>query len=466
MNIELSNNQEIVSVIGLGFVGAATAVAIANAKDSSGENQFHVIGIDAPTPQGIERIKSINRGEFPFITVDSKLKSALTNAIKNDNLFATEKKDALKKSSITLVCVNLDVNESNGHVSVDLTNMKEIIRELGYNMPSGSLIIIQTTVPPGTCIEIFEPIIKDCLKERKLPENDILLAHSYERVMPGKNYLDSIVNFWRVYSGNISKAADKCNNFLSKIINVEKYPLTRLDSTTASETAKVLENSYRAVNIAFIEEWSRYAENIGIDLFPVLDAIRVRPTHSNIMYPGFGVGGYCLTKDPLFGKISATEIFNLTEKNFPFSTQAIQTNDNMPLHVIRKMKRIIGGNIEGKKILLLGVTYRQNIGDTRNSPAAVFVSKVTEEGAEIFLHDPLINYWPEMDMKINQELPEPSVFDAVIFTVAHSFYRELDINSWIGDSDVTLIDANNVLTEKQRQSLSESKSFLYSVGRG
>ena len=220
------------------------------------------------------------------------------------------------------------------------------------------------------------------------------------------------------------------------------------------------------MNIAFIEEWSKFSEDIGVDLFHVIDAIRLRPTHSNIMYPGFGVGGYCLTKDPLLGKVAAEEIVDTAEKSFPFSSQAVKTNNDMPLNTFDKLKKIIGGSFEEKKLMLLGVTYREDIGDTRNSPAEVFVSKVIEEGAEIFLHDPLINYWAEMDMKISQELPMPSAFDAVIFTVAHSFYRELDIINWIGGSNVNIVDANNVLTEKQRQSLYKSKSFIYSVGRG
>lgn len=127
--------------------------------------------------------------------------------------------------------------------------------------------------------------------------------------MPGSHYLDSIVNYWRVYSGVTKESADRCMHFLQSVINTEEYPLTQLSSTTASETAKVLENSYRALNIAFMEEWGRFAEEIGINMFEIVEAIRKRPTHANIMKPGFGVGGYCLTKDPLFVKIGAEKFF-------------------------------------------------------------------------------------------------------------------------------------------------------------
>ena len=114
--------------------------------------------------------------------------------------------------------------------------------------------------------------------------------------MPGKNYFDSIINYWRVYAGIDKKSADRCERFLSKIINIKDYPLSRLKNTISSECGKVLENSYRAVNIAFMEEWGRFAEDANIDIYEIVKSIRLRPTHQNIRQPGFGVGGYCLTK--------------------------------------------------------------------------------------------------------------------------------------------------------------------------
>ena len=121
--------------------------------------------------------------------------------------------------------------------------------------------------------------------------------------MPGKNYLDSLINAQRVYAGLNKRSESSCKKFFSKIINTKKYPLQKLNSIEECETAKLLENSYRAINIAFIEEWGIFAENIGVNLFEVLNAIKIRPTHSNIRKPGLGVGGYCLTKDPLMGYV-------------------------------------------------------------------------------------------------------------------------------------------------------------------
>ena len=125
---------------------------------------------------------------------------------------------------------------------------------------------------------------------------DPLLAHSFERVMPGKNYVASIRDFWRVCSGVNEEATRRVVKFLKEVINTEKYPLTVLDRPIESETAKIVENSFRATILAFLDEWSLFAEQNGVDLIKVINAIKVRPTHSNIIFPGPGIGGYCLPK--------------------------------------------------------------------------------------------------------------------------------------------------------------------------
>ena len=172
------------------------------------------------------------------------------------------------------------------------------------------LILVETTVPPGTCKNIVYPILQKKFKERGLSTNLLKVAHSYERVMPGPDYINSIRNYPRVYSGINEKSANAAESFLKTIIDTSICELTRLESTTATEMAKVLENSYRASNIAFAVEWSRFAEEAGVNLWEVVNAIRVRKTHSNLMYPGIGVGGYCLTKDPLLASWARMNFLN------------------------------------------------------------------------------------------------------------------------------------------------------------
>ena len=222
-------------------------------------------------------------------------------------------------ADIIIVDINLDIDHREETPRIELAGFRNALRSIFSRAKEGCLVLIETTVPPGTCENIVVPIKSKELSKRGLAKDAVLLAHSYERVMPGKSYLDSIKNYWRVFSGETPIAAEVCEEFLGSVINTRDYPLTQLKSMTASETAKVMENTYRAVNIAFIDEWTKYAENVGIDIFEVIDAIRSRPTHANIMSPGLGVGGYCLTKDPAFTPAAMRQIFKTGGDSFPFS---------------------------------------------------------------------------------------------------------------------------------------------------
>lgn len=333
-------------------------------------------------------------------------------------------------------------------------------------MKPESLIIITTTVPPGTCEKIVLPILKNGLQSRELPFENIHLTFSYERVMPGKNYLNSITHFWRVYAGNSTEAANACEDFLSHFINVSEFPLTRLNSLRAAELGKVLENSYRAMTIAFMEEWGRFAEAVDIDLYEVISAIRVRPTHSNMRQPGFGVGGYCLTKDPLLAELSAKEIFDLPEIKFPFSMQAIAVNEQMPLVSLNKLRIHFGGTLKNKRILLMGVSYRHDVGDTRYSPAQIFIEAALLEGAHISCHDPLVHDWKELNIKPHQELPDPIEFNAIMFSVPHDEYREIDFSVWLGNHRPLIFDAGNILMAWQREIIHKMGCHIIYIGRG
>jgi UDP-N-acetyl-D-glucosamine dehydrogenase len=329
------------------------------------------------------------------------------------------------------------------------------------------LVVIETTVPPGACAKVVAPELAGCFLRRGLAEDGFLLAHSYERVMPGEHYLASITDYWRVYSGHTDAAADACAHFLSTFINVADYPLTRLDSTTASETAKLMENSFRAVNIAFVEEWARFAEAVGVDLFQVVAAIRKRPTHNNIRQPGFGVGGYCLTKDPLLPGVAARDIFGRPDLDFPFSEQAVQTNHKMPLVSLKALENLLG-NLARKRILILGVAYRQDVADTRYSPAQTFAVAARQCGAEILAHDPLVEYWPEMDMRVERgQLPPASSVDAVVFCVPHKAYRQLDLARWLGDgARPAVLDTIGLLDEHQWAAVRAAGSLHAAIGKG
>ena len=458
--------RPLVVIQGLGFVGAAMATAVASACDDEDNPVFNVCGLDLANPLGLERVANFNRGSFPFECQDPHLPVAFNEAVISGNMLATADPEILREAAVAIVDINLDLNREGAEPSVDFTNFRSAIATLGAYLPAGALILVETTVPPGTCEKVVAPELQAALVRRGLAEDAILLAHSYERVMPGREYLSSIINFPRVYPSASEQGADAADAFLSKVINVKDYPLTRLGSTTASESAKVLENSYRATNIAFMEEWGRFAEAAGFDLFEVIDAIRMRPTHNNIRQPGFGVGGYCLTKDPLFALVAARTVLDLPQLDFPFCRMAVETNERMPMVTLDKIKALFDGNLKGRRILLLGVSYRQDVGDTRYSPSQVFWEEAAALGAELEAYDPYVPYWEELDRKLPAELPAPDGFDALVFCVPHHQFVEIQVETWLKNSCPLVVDANHVLGPEQRAAFAARGCNLISIGRG
>lgn len=453
-----------VAILGLGFVGAAMAAAVSNASKRN-IPIYDVIGIDRPTELGKKRVDSINNGIFPFETTDIELKNAISKAHEYGNIYCATSHLLIAEADYIVVDINLDIQYQNdGTPYLDLSAFKEAVSSIGENMKPDALIVVETTVPPGTCEKVVLPLIDKEFKKRGINSTPNI-AHSYERVMPGKQYYNSIINFWRVYSGINKASADLCEKFLRSFIHTDNFPLTRLKTTTASETAKVLENSYRAANIAFMEEWGRFAEQVGIDIFEVINAIRMRPTHSNIRQPGFGVGGYCLTKDPYFAKLAAKDLFGLNNLDFPFCTKAVSLNKKMPLVTLDALEKALGG-LAGRKILVLGVSYRQDVGDTRYSPTEIFALKAISSGAELVFHDPLVTFWPELKTEVIQTYPEPKEFDTLLFTVGHKAYQDIDIPKWLNGAKPLIFDANNVLTEKQIATIQAYGCPLKMIGRG
>ena len=473
LDVLVNSGRPVVCVQGLGFVGSAMAIAIANATasahgDSHGDGPplYTVIGVDLPSDAGRHRVSCIRRGEMPFPGGDLKMDEALARAHAAGNLTATDDPEVFRLADIVLVDINLDIDWSVPEPEVHFGPLEHAIDDLGARLRPGTLIIVETTVPPGTCERVIAPRLAAALEARGLPAGAVLLAHSYERVMPGAQYYSSIVDYWRVYAGLTEEAADRCEQFLRTVINVDAYPLTRLGSTTASETAKVLENAYRATTIAFMEEWGRFAEAVGIDMFEIVAAIRKRPTHANIRQPGFGVGGYCLTKDPLFGSVAARTLFDRPDLTFPFSTEAVRINSVMPLVVLGKLRERFAGVLTGRRILLLGISYREDIGDTRHSPSQIFVEAAEGEGATLTAHDPLDSHSQELDRPVLADLPDARDFDAVVLTQPSDAYRHLDIARWLDGTGVTVFDANNVLTDSQRSGLHALGLDVISIGRG
>jgi len=468
--IALHPGKKVVVVQGLGFVGSVMGLVVANALTE----EYAVIGIDLPNPASYWKIRSINEGVFPVIASDPKIDLYYQNALQKKNYYATYDSHAYRKADVVVVDINLDVkkqasdkNSPEGY-SVDLTPFKKAIEAIGNNCKEDVLVLVETTVPPGTAQKIVQPILENCLTKRGLATDKIKVGHSYERVMPGPKYIDSIQNFYRVFAGTDEKSAEAVESFLRTVIRTDEYPLTRLGNTNATEMAKVLENSYRAMNIAFMVEWSRFAEEAGVDIYEVVNAIRMRPTHKNIMLPGLGVGGYCLTKDPLLASWARMNLFGSEEK-LGQSEKGVHINDKMPMYAFDFLQSQYNGSLQGKKVLLLGVSYLNDVGDTRYTPVEGFYDHLALEGCEITLHDPHVKYWEEKDTWINQQLDEllRLSYDIIVVTTGHKDYRNnVSLIQKIMQQPACLIyDTIGVLSNEEIKSLSE-KHIVKVIGRG
>jgi nucleotide sugar dehydrogenase len=492
--------HEIVVVMGLGFVGAVMAAVVADVHDGKGDPIKFVIGMQRPSTRSYWKIPYINNGVSPIEAEDPEVASMISRCVKQKKtLTATFTYDALKLADIVIVDVQCDyLKESLGNVRdgrADMEALEESLEIIGWKINPETLVLIETTVAPGTTEQVAYPIIKKTFRKRDI-RSDPLLAHSFERVMPGKNYVSSIRDFWRVCSGINEEATRRVEKFLKEVIHTEKYPLTILDRPIESETAKIVENSFRATILAFLDEWSLFAERNGVDLIKVIEAIKVRPTHSNMIFPGPGIGGYCLPKDGGLGFWAYRHIHGFEDDIFKITPLAIDINDTRALRVAqlaRDALRNMGRPIASAEILVLGASYREDLGDTRYSGSELIVRRLTEMGAELRVHDPYVLHWWEFekqdeypasshsmkrffrgqeklkDLNIEQDLKKAlHGTDAVIFAVRHKHYLHLDPDEVVKNAGgpIVVIDCFGILDDNRIKRYFELGCEVKGLGRG
>jgi len=490
--------KEVVVVLGVGFVGAVMASIVADTEIDGVPGKF-VIGCDLPLPGSFWKIPIINEGKPPVKAEDPEVDQIIyRTVIEKKTLTATWNNDCLTFADVVVIDVQCDFHKQElGNMRSGETDMEALeaaIKTIGEKIPAHCLTLIETTVAPGTTELIAWPILKKEFRKRGI-QTLPLLAHSFERVMPGRNYVSSIRDFWRVCSGCNTEARERVKKFLSEVINVKDYPLTVMDRPIESETTKIVENSYRASILAFMNEWSLFSERNGVDLVKVYKAIKMRPTHSNIMFPGPGVGGYCLPKDGGLGYWAYKHIlgFNDGDEVFKITPSAIDINDTRALHVAemtRDALRNIDIHIAGSDVLVCGASYRQDVGDTRYSGSELVVRRIKELGAEIRVHDPYVINWVELEqqntwklswkrffrrqddinqVKVQKDLAKAlSGVEAVIFAVPHQEYLDLDpdkIVEWAG-GPIAIIDCFAILDDQKIKRFFELGCEVKGLGRG
>jgi len=493
--------REIVVVMGLGFVGAVMAAVVADSVDKeTGEPNKFVIGMQRPSTRSFWKIPLFNKGISPMSSEDPAVQQLIERGVKERNtLTATYSYDVLKLADVLVVDVQCDfVKEELGNLHsghAEISAIEESFKVIGNLIEPTCLVLIETTVPPGTTEYIAYPIIKMAFKKRGIGEEP-LIAHSFERVMPGREYVNSIRNYWRVCSGINKESEQRIVRFLSDVLDIDNYPLTVLDRPIESETCKIVENSYRATILAFLDEWSLFAETNGIDLIKVINAIKVRPTHSNIIFPGPGIGGYCLPKDGGLGLWAYRHLLGFETDIFKITPEAININDTRALHaaqLVRDALRNMGKIVAAAQITILGVSYREDVGDTRYSGSELVVRKLSEMGAEIKVHDPYVEHWWEFesqetypavgesrsrffrnqehlkDLRICPDLAEAMQgSDAVVLAVRHKDYLELEPDAMVSmaGEPLAVVDCFGILDDKKIERFFELGCEVKGLGRG
>jgi len=494
--------KEIVVVMGVGFVGAVMAAIVADTVDKKGRSSKFVIGCQRPSPRSYWKIALLNRGESPVKAEDPEVDQIISRCVlEKKTLTATFHSDCLKFADCVVVDVQCDYAKQHlGDMrtgEADMAALEATMRTIGQKVQPKCLVLIETTVAPGTTEFVAWPIMKKVFAARGIKSTP-LLAHSFERVMPGRQYVQSIRDFWRVCSGCNPEARRRVEKFLREVLNTKDFPLTVMDRPIESETTKIVENSYRATILAFLNEWSLFAERNGVDLIKVIQAIKMRPTHNNIIFPGPGIGGYCLPKDGGLGYWAYKHILGFEDGDtvFKLTPTAIDVNDTRGLHVAeltRDALRNMGHYIAGADVLICGASYRQDVGDTRYSGSEMVVRKLTEMGAEMRVHDPYVAHWYELEVqdtypapghswkrffrnqeelaaiRVQQDLKSAlKDAEAVIFAVPHEPYTELspeDVVNWAG-KPLAVVDCYGMLPDDKIRRYFELGCEVKALGRG
>ncbi len=392
----IASRSATIGVIGLGYVGLSVASALSAAG-------FRVIGIDIK----LDRVAKINAGGCPIEGKEPELPELLAKVTANKKLTATNDYGELAKCDVVLIDVDTPVATDH---RPRFESLRAACRELGKVMKPGALVIVESTIAPGTCDRVVAPLLERA-SGRKLNEG-FFLGHCPERVMPGR-LLRNLRELSRVCGGSTQETSDAMVALYRTIVEGK---LDKSDLVTA-ELVKTAENTYRDVNIAFANELGLICEAVGADFRRVRELVNESPGR-NVLLAGAGVGGHCIPKDPW---LLVHDVAGFTPR---LIAAARAVNDAMPLHTARLVEDAleeVGKSVYGAKLAVLGFAYLENSDDTRNSPTEALVEHLTNWGATVQIHDPWV---PEYDRPIIDVVRGA---DAIVIMVSHDEYKSLDL---------------------------------------
>lgn len=402
---KILNKTATVGVVGLGYVGLPLAVAHAKAG-------FSVIGVDYDP----EKISAISRG---ISYIPDVLQENLAEVVAKGRLRGVTEHSALRDADVICIAVPTPLTR---HKDPDLSYIEDAGRKLASIVHPGQLIVLESTTYPGTTEEVLVPLLT---APQAWPErSEFFVAFSPERVDPG-NATYRTENTPKLVAG-----VDPIATALAKIFYEQSIAqVIAVSSPRVAEMAKVFENTYRAVNIALVNEMAMLCDKMDLSVWEVLDAAGTKPFGIQIFHPGPGVGGHCIPLDPFYLAWKARE-FNVPTR---FIDLAGQINGSMPAFVVEKLQRFLSGfhkkPLAGSKVLLIGVAYKRDTSDARESPSLLVWGELLKRGVEVFFHDPWVPRvepeWVTPSLRGPQlsEVLQPDVLasvDAVLVTTDHT----------------------------------------------
>jgi UDP-N-acetyl-D-glucosamine dehydrogenase len=378
--------NKIVSIIGLGYVGLPLAVAIA-------KSGITVVGVDTD----IAKVSLINQGTSPIADVSN---SELLLALKNQNMLVTADFSTIQSSEIVIICVPTPL--TNDH-RPDLSYLDNAIKSIAQHISSGTLLIIESTVAPMSTRNYIIPLLQ---RYASVKISDLDIAYSPERIDP-LNQRWNVVTTPKLVGGLNQKSTERAINFYRNFVDT----VVECESLEVAESAKVLENSFRLINISFINEFSIFCNRIGIDVNAVISAAATKPYGFMSFSPGIGAGGHCIPVDPIYLATAARSVGAPTS----FIDLADKVNQDIPQGIVR-LAEVKLGVLKGSRILVIGVAYKPNLSDVRESPAIKLISILQHHGAHVSWHDDLVKEWIG-----SKSVPLDNNFDLAILATPHDY---------------------------------------------
>ena len=408
-----------VVVIGLGYVGLPLVVEAMKVG-------FHVVGVDSSETV----VDVLNQGRSHIDDVDD----SDVRKIVSKGFIATTSASCIATAEVVIICVPTPLD---GELGPNLRAVEDAAREIAKQLQSGQLVVLESTTYPGTTEEVLVPILES---SGLIAGQDFYVAYSPERIDPG-NARFTLRNTPKVVGGVTPLCTERAVDFYSRVVD----EVVVSGGVKEAEMTKLLENTYRHINIALVNEMAQFCAELEIDLWDAIRCASTKPFGFSPFFPGPGVGGHCIPIDPNYLSHRVQTRLGYT---FRFVELAQEINAGMPAYVVRRIQELLNDQslpLRNSRVLLLGVTYKADIGDVRESPAANIAKALIDLGARVSYVDPLVDSWAVGGVQVNKtaDLKE-GLRDAhvAVLLQAHSSF---DHNEFSGSETWTL-DTRGVLS--------------------